>query len=100
MICRHRSWRPVARRLSPAAVQVYRCVHPTATPNGQTTPLNCRACPFGPARFRLPWRGLGDLVAWALKLIRIKPKPGCGCEVTQDRWNRRFPFRWPFRTWV
>lgn len=35
-----------------------------------------------------PAYGLGDVVAWALYKVGIKPFPGCGCEERKRQLNR------------
>lgn len=57
---------------------------PWRVENGQ--PATPAANP--PAR----WRGLGDVVAAAAKLIGLKPRPGCGCDKRREWLNRLVPF--------
>ena len=53
------------------------------------SPMNCRRCPF----YKGPWRGLGDLVAWAVKLTPWgRRKQGCGpCAERQAMLNNAVP---------
>jgi hypothetical protein len=58
------------------------------------------ACPAG----KFPWRGVGDLTAWAIHLLRLQVlahwwrrltgKP-CQCGERQDRWNE-----WGRKVWA
>ena len=38
--------------------------------------------------------GLGDLVAWCLGLIGVRPWPGCGCSARKAWLNRVVLWRW------
>ena len=46
--------------------------------------------------------GLGDVVAWAIRVTtlgRVKPWPGCGCQARKAWLNKiqLWPIRWPWR---
>jgi hypothetical protein len=55
--------------------------------------MSCRAL-AGAARHRLStFRGLGDLIAWALARVGIHARDACGCGRRQKWLNRFVPFR-------
>lgn len=65
------------------------------------TPATCGRCPWRvengqpatPTANQPPrWRGLGDVVAAAAKLVGLKPRPGCGCDKRREWLNRLVPF--------
>ena len=39
------------------------------------------------------FRGLGDIVAWILHKLRIRPYKTCGCQKRQETLNKLVPFR-------
>lgn len=63
-----------------------------------STWLASPSCPLilrwvdGQVHFFANLRGLGDLVAWALGRVGIRPVDACGCDRRQKRLNRWFPF--------